>query len=129
MTPASMQCSPSREFQKMQRLCCCAWRRCGRRLLYAVLIEHGSSASHMTTAKVLVVISRLTECAGQACDAVSAYTNVKMEDAPKLLEQPETEYPIILDSQTSIPPPKMVGQNSSNGRILQGERLMEPRRS
>ena len=45
----------------------------------------------MTVAKVLDIISRLPGCAGQAADAVSAYTQVKMEDAPKLLKIPESE--------------------------------------
>ena len=53
---------------------------------YAVFTEQGSSASHMTAARVLDVISRLPGYAGQASDAVSAYTQVKMEDTPKLLD-------------------------------------------
>ena len=57
----------------------------------AVFIEQGSSASHMTAAKVLDVISKLPGCEGQASDAVSAYTHVKMEDAPKLLGPQEAE--------------------------------------
>ena len=60
---------------------------------YAVLTEHGSSASQMTAAKVMDIISRLPGCAGQAADAVSAYTQVKMEDAPKLLRIPNSECP------------------------------------
>ena len=36
-------------------------------------------------------MSRLPGCAGQAADAVSAYTQVKMEDAPKLLKFPKSE--------------------------------------
>ena len=47
---------------------------------YAVFTEQGSSASQMTAAKVMDIISRLPGCAGQAADAVSAYTQVKMED-------------------------------------------------
>ena len=47
---------------------------------YAVFTE-GSSASQMTAAKVMDIISRLLGCAGQAAHAVSAYTQVKMEDA------------------------------------------------
>ena len=49
---------------------------------YAVFTEQGSSASQMTAAKVMDIISRLPGCDGQAADAVSAYTQVKMEDAP-----------------------------------------------
>ena len=38
---------------------------------YAVFTEQGSSASQMTAAKVMDIISRLPGCAGQAADAVS----------------------------------------------------------
>ena len=51
---------------------------------YAVFTEQGSSASQMTAAKVMDIISRLPGCDGQAADTVSAYTQVKMEDAPKI---------------------------------------------
>ena len=40
---------------------------------YAVFIEQGSSASQVTAAKVMDIISRLPGCSGQAADAVSAY--------------------------------------------------------
>ena len=53
---------------------------------YALFTEQGSSASQMTAAKVMDVIARLPGCAGQAADAVSAYTRVKVEDAPRLLK-------------------------------------------
>ena len=43
---------------------------------YAVFIEQGSSASQMTAEKVMDIISRLPGCAGQAAEAVSAYTQV-----------------------------------------------------
>ena len=49
---------------------------------YAMFTEQGSSASQMTAAKVVDIISRLPCCAGQAADAVSAFSQVKMEDAP-----------------------------------------------
>ena len=39
---------------------------------YAVFTEQGSSASQMTAAEVMDIISRLPGCAGQAADAVSA---------------------------------------------------------
>ena len=41
---------------------------------YAVFTEQGSSASQMTAAKVLDIISRLPGCAGQAADTISAET-------------------------------------------------------
>ena len=44
---------------------------------YAVFTEQGSSASQMTAAKVMDIIARLPGCAGQAADAVSAYTPSK----------------------------------------------------
>ena len=62
---------------------------------YAVFTEQGSSASQMTAAKVMDIISRLPGCDGQATDAVSAYTQVKMEDAHKLLKIPKSECPDI----------------------------------
>ena len=62
---------------------------------YAVFTEQGSSASQMTAAKVMDIISRLLGCAGQAADAVSAYTQVKMEDGPKLMQIPKSECPDI----------------------------------
>ena len=62
---------------------------------YAVFTEQGSSASQMTAAKVMDIISRLPGCDGQAADAVSACSQVKLEDAPKLLEIPKSECPDI----------------------------------
>ena len=50
---------------------------------YAVFTEQGSSASQMTAAKIMDIISRLPGCDGQAADAVSAFSQVKMEDAHK----------------------------------------------
>ena len=61
---------------------------------YAVFTEQGSSASQMTAAKIMDIISRLPGCDGQAA-AVSAYTQVKMEDAHKLLKIPKSECPDI----------------------------------
>ena len=41
------------------------------------------------------IISRLPGCDGQAADAISAYTQVKMEDAHKLVKIPKSECPDI----------------------------------
>ena len=60
---------------------------------YAVFTEQGSSASQMTAEKVMDIISRLPGCAGQAADADTAYTQVKMEDAPTLWKIPKSECP------------------------------------
>ena len=62
---------------------------------YAVFTEQGSSTSQMTATKIMDVISRLPGCDGQAADAVSAYTRVKMEAAPDLLKIPKSECPDI----------------------------------
>ena len=52
---------------------------------FAVCTEQGSSASQMT--------ARPPGCARQASDAVSAGTQVKLEDAPKLIKIPKSECP------------------------------------
>ena len=62
---------------------------------YAVFTEQRSSASQVTAAKVMDIISRPSGCAGQTADAVSAYTRVKMEDAPTSLKIPKSECPDI----------------------------------
>ena len=60
---------------------------------YAVFTEQGSSASQMTDAKVMHIISRLPGCAGQAADAISAHIQVEMEDAPSLFKNTKSECP------------------------------------
>ena len=62
---------------------------------YAVFTEQGSSGSQMTAAKVMDIKSRLPGISGQAADAVSAYAQVKMEDAPTLIQIPKSECPDI----------------------------------
>ena len=62
---------------------------------YAVLTEQGSSASQMTAAKVMDIFSRLPGCAGQAADPVSAYTQVKMEDAHNYWKFPDRNVQIF----------------------------------
>ena len=68
---------------------------------YAVFTEQGSSALQVTAAKVMDIISRLPRCARQAADAVSTYTQVKMEDAPKLLKIPKVRMSRYLDTSTA----------------------------
>ena len=48
----------------------------------AVFTEQGSSASQMTAAKVMDIISSLPGCAGQAADAAYAYTQEKWKMLP-----------------------------------------------
>ena len=45
--------------------------------------------------KVMDIIPRFPGCSGQAADAVSAYTQDKIEDAPTLLKIPKSESPDI----------------------------------
>ena len=63
---------------------------------YAVFTEQGSSASQIVFCQdhgYHLQIARLRD--GQAADAVSAYTQVQMEDAHKLLKIPKSECPDI----------------------------------
>ena len=62
---------------------------------HAVFTEPGSSVTQMTAAKVMDVIAWLPDCDGQAADAVSAYTQVKLEDAPRLLKIRKSECPDV----------------------------------
>ena len=41
------------------------------------------------------VVARLPDCDGQAAGAVSTYTQVKLEDAPRLLKNPKLECPDV----------------------------------
>ena len=68
---------------------------------YAVFTEQSSSASQMTAAKIMDIISRLPGCDGQAADAVSAYTQVKMEDTHKLIKNSQIGVSRHLDSSTT----------------------------
>ena len=77
---------------------------------YAVFTEQGSSASQKTAAKVMDIISRLPGCAGQAADAVSAYSQAKMEDALKLLGIPKIGMSRHLDSSTTTQMAKIMVQ-------------------
>ena len=47
------------------------------------LLNEDHRHSQMTAAKFMHIILRLPGCAGQAADAVSADTQVNMEDAPQ----------------------------------------------
>ena len=68
---------------------------------YAVFTEQGSSASQMTAAKVMDIISRLPGCAAQAADAVSAYTQVKNGRCSQIIENSNIGVSRHLDSSTT----------------------------
>ena len=96
---------------------------------YAVFTEQGSSASPVTAAEIMDIISRLPGCDGQAADAVSAYTQVKMEDAQKLLKIPKSECPDIWirlprhkwpKSWSSMEDPVVPLEQNLNGHPLAG---------
>ena len=75
---------------------------------YAVFTEQGSSASQMTAAKIMDIISRLPGCAGQAADAVSAYTQVKNGGCSKIIENSKIGMSKYLDASTTTQMTKIV---------------------
>ena len=84
---------------------------------YAIFTEQGSSASQMTAAKVMYIISRLPGCAGQAADgSISPYTQVKMEDAPTLIKKSEVRVSRYLDTSTRAQMAKIMVQHGRPSR-------------
>ena len=83
---------------------------------YAVFTEQGSSASPMTAAKIMDIISRLPDCDGQAADAISASTQVKMEDAHKIIENSKIGVSGHLDSSTTTQMAKIMVQHGRSSR-------------
>ena len=57
----------------------------------------------MTAAKEIDVIARLPDCDGQAADAVSANTQAKMEDAPRLLKKSKARVSRYVDTSSTPP--------------------------
>ena len=105
---------------------------------YAVFTEQGSSASQMTASKVMDIKSRLPGCARQAADAVSAYTQVPLEDAHKILEKSQIGKSRHLDPPTTTQKAKIIIQygrpsrsswaksvRSSFARIVVGKDIWE----
>ena len=79
---------------------------------HAVFTEQGASASQMTAAKMMDVIARLPGCDGQAADAVSAYTQVKLEDAPRLLKNSQIGVSRRMDTSSTTQMAEILGQHS-----------------
>ena len=77
---------------------------------YAVFTEQGSSASQMTAAKVMDVISSLPGCSGQAADAVSAYTQVKNRRCTIFIENSKVRMSRYLDTSTELRMAKIMFQ-------------------
>ena len=86
---------------------------------YAVFTEQGSSASQMIAEKVMDIISRLPGCSGQAADAVSAYSQVKMEDASTLMSR-------YLDTSTEAQMAKIMVQCGRSSRSSRKEFVRSP---
>ena len=95
--------------------------------LYAVFTEQGSSASQITAANRMDTFSRPP--AGQAADAVSAKTQVKMEDASTLSKNPKSECPGVWlrlpecgwpESWSSIEDPVVLHERNLHGHPLAG---------
>ena len=68
---------------------------------YAVFTEQGSSASQMTAAKAMDIASRLSGCAGQGVDAVSAHTQVKNGRCTDVIENSKVRMSRHLDTSTT----------------------------
>ena len=65
---------------------------------YVAFTEQGSSASQMIAAKIMDVIARLPGCVGQAADAVSAHTRVKLGGCSQIAQSSQIGKSIFLDT-------------------------------
>ena len=94
---------------------------------YAVFSEQGSSASQLTAAKVMDIISRLPGCAGQAADAVSAYTQSHNGRCSKIIENSQIGMSRHFESSATTLVAKIMVQYGrpcrSSERNLYGHRL------
>ena len=68
---------------------------------HAVFTEQVSSGSQITAAKVMDIISRLPACAGQAADAVSAYTQSQNGGRSRIIETSKVRMSRYLDTSTT----------------------------
>ena len=94
---------------------------------YAVFTEQGFSASHMTAAKVLDVLSRLPDCAGEASDAISVHVQVKIEDTRDLWALPNIRMSNCLDTFMCAPRKLFIslclcGRNKNRGKERKEEK-------
>ena len=83
---------------------------------YAVFTEQGSSASQVTAAKVMDIISRLPGCARQAADAVSADTQEKNGRCSKITGNSQIGISRHLDSSTTTQKAKIMVQDGRPSR-------------
>ena len=68
---------------------------------YAVFTEQGSSASQMTAAKIMDIISRLPGCNGHASDAVSAFFPSENGRYSQIVQKSQIGLSRHLDSSTT----------------------------
>ena len=79
---------------------------------YAVFTEQESSASQMRAVKAMNIIARLSGCAGQAADAVSANLQNKMEDQRTCIVEAHESTRKRLDS--TLPKDHVIPENGSD---------------
>ena len=77
---------------------------------YAVFTEQGSSASQMTAAKVMEIISRLPGCDGQAADAVFHFHPGQNGRCSKITEKSKIGTSRQMDSSTTTQVAKIMVQ-------------------
>ena len=82
----------------------------------AVITEQGSSASQMTAAKIMDIISRLPGCAGQAADALSAYTPGQNGRCSQIIQNSQIGVSRHLDSSTTTQMAKIMVQYGRSSR-------------
>ena len=70
---------------------------------YAVFSEQGTSSSHMVATKFLDAIARLPDCDGEDSDAMSAYTQVKLDEIRQILGKGHE----FVDAWVSLPRSKI----------------------
>ena len=95
---------------EVQRKSCTPRWPCERQLWSLCSIcWQGSSAAQMTAAKVMDVVARLLDCDGQAADAISAYTQVKMEDAQETTKHYQIRMSGCMDTSSKTEMDEVVG--------------------
>ena len=77
----------AKHLQKIQEASCALEEKTSKtkKDTRAVFTEQGALASQMAAAKFLDTISKLLDMAGETSDAISAYTLVKMTEAPRFV--------------------------------------------
>ena len=101
------KCGVGTQFSEPQRMSRTPRWHCKR---CAVFSEQVSSASQMTAAKVMDVIARLPDCAGQAADAVPAYTP-ENEGRSKIAQNSEVRMSRWMDTSSTTQISEILGKH------------------